>query len=134
MNSSQENVLLHDRALFAAWASNVLTMLYVNLTNKDYMQEWRGYEKLKPGISYLFENESNSTIGGTLAKHIPKPGRISLHRLGFHFDIPSSRDFNYLTGNDDWVFANPHHVTHTDFRETEMCMSPLQLKIVRILI
>lgn len=42
MNNSQDTVRLHDRALAAAWYSNSLTMLSMNLTNKEHMQEMKG--------------------------------------------------------------------------------------------
>jgi hypothetical protein len=87
MNSSQDTVRLHDRALAAAWDSNIFTMLYMNLTNLEHIQEMKGYENLTVGTSYLFEDESNSTIDGILARSIPKPGRIALQRLGWHLDL-----------------------------------------------
>jgi hypothetical protein len=135
MNSSQDTVRLHDRALAAAWYSNSLTMLYMNLTNEEHMQEMKGYENLTVGTSYLFEDESNSTIGGILARSIPKPGRIALQRLGGHLDLSFSRYSNYSSKiNNNLVFANPHHITLDHFRETGMFIFLLHLEEAHVLI
>jgi hypothetical protein len=89
----------------------------MNLTNDEHIQQMRGYENLTVGTSYLFEDESNSTIGGFLARSIPKPGRITLQKLGRHLDLPSSFYRNYSSLNkDNRNFANPHHITSDHFR------------------
>jgi hypothetical protein len=123
MNSSQDNVHLHDRALVAAWYTNALTMLYMNLTNEEHMQEFRGYEQARVGTSYLLEDESNSTFGGggKLAYDLPKPGRIGAAGLGEHLDLANAF-------NDNRVFSNPHHVTSHNFSDLGMCILPLVLK------
>jgi len=123
MNSSQDNVHLHDRALVAAWYTNALTMLYMNLTNEEHMQEFRGYEQARVGTSYLLEDESNSTFGGggKLAGYLPKPGRIGADRLGEHLDLANAF-------NDNRVFSNPHNVTSHNFSALGMCIFLLVLK------
>lgn len=135
MNSSQDTVRLHDRALAAAWYSNSLTMLYMNLTNKEHMQEMKGYENLTVGTSYLFEDESNSTIDGILARSIPKPGRISLQRLGQHLDLPFSLSSNHSSmNNENQVFTNPNNITRDFFRETGMFIFLVHLEEAHVLI
>jgi hypothetical protein len=135
MNSSQDTVRLHDRALAAAWYSNSFTMLYMNLTDQEHIQEMKGYGNLTVGTSYLFEDESNSTMDGIFARSIPKPGRITLQRLGRHLDLPFSLSLNdSLMINDNQVFTNPNHITQEFFREAGMFIFLVPLEEAHVLI
>jgi hypothetical protein len=137
MDSSQDSVRLHDRALFGASKNNAYTMLYMNLTNDEHMQEWRGYEKLTVGTSYLFEDTLNSTtaIRGKLAESLPKPGRIALHRLGQYLDLPFSTSSNHSSiYTENRFFSNPHNVTTRDFDKLGMYILLIHPEEAHILI
>jgi hypothetical protein len=133
MNSSQDRVYLHARALYAAGLSNALTMIYMNLTNKERgLGEFRLYEQATVGTSYLLEDESNrsgfSGGSGKVASSIPKPGRIALHRLGRHLDLDTASIYSnqsfFMNGNQ--IYANPHNVTTDAFEHFGTCIFPLR--------
>ncbi|EUC45273.1 hypothetical protein COCMIDRAFT_36950 [Bipolaris oryzae ATCC 44560] len=124
MNSSQDRIYLHARALYAAGFSNALTMIYMNLTNEQHgLGEFRMYEQAPVGISYILEDESKTSTysgdGGKVANSIPKPGRIALHRLGQHLDLPSSANIasnHTFLINHNQIYTNPHNVTTDLFK------------------
>ncbi|KAF5850127.1 hypothetical protein GGP41_002393 [Bipolaris sorokiniana] len=124
MNSSQDRIYLHAKALYAAGFSNALTMIYMNLTNKERgLGEFRMYEQVPVGTSYLLEDESNrasfSGSGGKVASSIPKPRRIA-HRLGQHLDLPPSAadiaDNHTFFLSHNQIYTNPHNVTTDAFK------------------
>ncbi|XP_014561460.1 hypothetical protein COCVIDRAFT_22421 [Bipolaris victoriae FI3] len=100
MNSSQDSIYLHTRALFAAGYSNALTMIYMNLTDKERgLKEFRMYEQAPVGTSYLLEDESNTTSfsgsGGKAANSSQNQGELL------------------------FIYTNPHNVTTDAFEYFE---------------
>jgi hypothetical protein len=125
IDSSQDNVVLHDRALIAAWFNNAITMLYMNLTNRELMKTWEGYERATTGTSYLLEDESNSTEKSMMAMDLPKPGSIALGQLGQHLD--------WRGRNQNRIFKNPHNVTYATFSDLGMSKLPFHSKEAHLL-
>ncbi|KAF2819009.1 hypothetical protein CC86DRAFT_398941 [Ophiobolus disseminans] len=123
VNNTQEDARLYDRAYSAAWLNNVLSMMYLNITNRGAREVGIKTQPSQPGTTFKLREIGNSShLSLTLELRFSgKYDKVTTSVLGDF--LPLTRAESVVNSTyPRQLYPNPQRITMEDFgRATSIC-------------